>query len=204
MNWHGRSDGRIAWAAAASAAPGQDACGDVHVAAPFRGGFLCGVIDGLGHGRDAQLAAEAARATLVESPARSLESLIAGCHEALRRLRGAVLSLASFDFERAQLTWLGVGNVEGVVVRASGAPRERLLLRGGVVGHTLPPLRVASMPMAGGDTLVFASDGIDATFADVVHPRAAVSDIADRVLATHATGSDDAMVLAVRVVGASA
>jgi phosphoserine phosphatase RsbX len=204
MTWQGGADGWIAWAAACRPSPGQKISGDVHVAAPFRGGMLVGVIDGLGHGHDARAAATAARDALAAAPSDAIDLLMTRCHEALRRMRGAVLSLASFDFTARRMTWLGVGNVEGVLLRrgAGGAvTRERLLTKGGVIGQTLPALRPTSLEVGEGDIMVFASDGIRATFADTLRPGGAVPDIADQLLATQATGMDDALVLCARVIG---
>jgi len=46
--------------------------------------------------------------------------------------RGVVLSLASIDPAHGMMTWLGVGNVQGVLMRANaknGNGQESLLLR---------------------------------------------------------------------------
>jgi hypothetical protein len=59
------------------------------------------------------------------------------------------------------MTWLGVGNVQGVLMRADakkGKVKESLLLRGGVVGSQLPALQATVIPIVKGDTLVFATD----------------------------------------------
>ena len=61
------------------------------------------------------------------------------------------MSLASFNALDGAMTWLGVGNVTGLLLRAdAGAERKResLLLRGGVVGYRLPPLRPVAIPIA--------------------------------------------------------
>ena len=85
------------------------------------------------------------------------------CHERLRDTRGVVLSLGLFA--TGSLTWLGVGNVDGVLVRSgSGAP-EQLLVRSGVVGRRLPSLELSRLTVARGDTLILATDGIDQGFA---------------------------------------
>src|SRR5262249_44858645 len=89
--------------------------------------------------------------------------LMRDCHDALRRTRGAVVSLASFDGASNTMSWLGVGNIEGMLFRADPAvalPRETIMLRNGVVGYQLPPLRVDRLTVADGDTLVLATDGI--------------------------------------------
>ncbi len=50
------------------------------------------------------------------------------------------------------------GQRAAILHRGGGRARETLLLRGGVVGDRLPPLRAAGLPLAPGDTLVLATD----------------------------------------------
>src|SRR5688572_24592862 len=125
-------------------APGQTVCGDVAVGVPFADGFLVGVIDGLGHGPEAAVAAAAAAQVLRENPSAPVIELIDRCHRRLKVTRGAVMSLASFDSRHKTMTWIGVGNVEGTLLRGRYATlrrrRESLLVRGGVVGANIPRL----------------------------------------------------------------
>ena len=69
------------------------------------------------------------------------ESLLRRCHAALRKTRGAVMTLAWFDLERRRLAWAGVGNVEARLVRGAavyGDRHDSALVLGGVVGYNLP------------------------------------------------------------------
>lgn len=178
--------------------------GDVHVVARSPRGALVGVIDGLGHGTEAALAARRA-ARLVEAlPSEPLATLFERCHEALHGTRGAVMSLASIDARDARMTWIGVGNVEGVLLRAdpAAAPaRETILLRGGIVGYQLPSLRPEAVPLSRGDTLILASDGIRSGFGDVQRAKGSAQEIAEAILANHLRPDDDALVLVVRFGG---
>ncbi len=192
------------WGLAARAIAGETASGDGHVLVAFADGFLAAVVDGLGHGPQAATAASRAMASLRNHAGETVTELMHRCHEDLRHTRGAVLSLASFSTDRGVMTWLGVGNVEGVlfrVVPTDEGPRESLLLRGGVVGYRLPPLREAILPISVGDTLVLATDGISSRFCDRsplgLHPQ----DYADEVMSRWGKDSDDALVLAVRYLG---
>jgi negative regulator of sigma-B (phosphoserine phosphatase) len=196
----GATAGGLDWAAAGRPIEGEIVSGDLHLVAPFAGGVLIAVVDGLGHGREAEASARAALDVMGEDPSLPVDVTVARCHRALARLRGAVMSLASFDATAASLTWIGIGNVEGVLLRAQGghARRERLLLWGGIVGQTLPRLRPATLPVSPGDTLLLATDGIQADSLDDIPAGRAVEDIAGRVLARHARGTDDALVLVAR------
>ena len=187
------------WAWAGSALEAES--GDLHVVAEFPEGVLVGVIDGLGHGIEAAASASAAASILASSAGEPLETLVVRCHEALRGARGAVMSLARF--EGPSMTWAGVGNVEGLLVRGDGVrPRETIPLRGGIVGYHLPSLRADTVPVAPGDTLILATDGIHGGFGEALPRRATPRELADRILAAHARGSDDALVLVARYLGA--
>ena len=91
------------------------------------------------------------------------------CHAELLGTRGVVMSLASFDVGEHAMTWLGVGNVEGVLVsrtrRAHGRASASLMSRAGSSGRELPRSSPSDGPALPGDTLVFATDGIRPGFA---------------------------------------
>jgi serine phosphatase RsbU (regulator of sigma subunit) len=190
------------WAWAGAALEGDS--GDVHLVAEFTGGVLVGVIDGLGHGLEAAVAAREAARVLAATPGEPLDALVERCHEALRRTRGAVMSLASFD-ARGSMTWAGVGNVDAILLRggaAAGARREAIAPRGGIVGYQLPSLRPAVLPVAAGDLLVMATDGVHSGFAEALRVDAPPRELAEGILARHGRGSDDALVLVARWLGA--
>src|SRR5207247_587433 len=71
---------------------------------------------GLGHGADAAAAARAAVAALDRHAEESVLPLVQRCHQALAGTRGVVMSVAFFDPSDHAMTWLGVGNVEGVLL----------------------------------------------------------------------------------------
>lgn len=195
----------IEWAVRGRPIPGELESGDLHVTAEYPGGALLAVIDGLGHGPEAAQSARAAAAVLTADPRRPVLSLIEACHEALRGARGAVMSLAAIDAAHDRLTWAGVGNVEAVLNRADGRTprRERILLRSGVVGYQLPPLRATELPLFPGDALVMATDGLRADFAE--DPADDLPEaVAEHLLSAFARNSDDALVLVARYRGLGA
>jgi serine phosphatase RsbU (regulator of sigma subunit) len=184
---------------------GGSESGDLHVIAPFPQGVLVAVIDGLGHGAEAAVAARAAARILESDPAVPVGALVERCHEGLRRTRGAVMSLASFNSHDSSMTWLGIGNVEGVLLRANRAaarPREALATRGGVIGYQLPPFRPATLVVSPGDTLIMVTDGIRSGFTVDLPMPAGPQQQADAIMAAHRRESDDALVLVARYVGA--
>ena len=183
--------------------PGERESGDQHLVCCNRSGILIAAIDGIGHGAEAASAARAAIAVLRNGVGEPIIPLVAACHEKLRSTRGVVLSLASVDVKHGLMTWLGVGNVHGVLVRADkkAGPSETLLLRGGVVGDHLPQLQAAVLPLAQGDLLVFATDGVRIDFVRTLSPMENPQRAAERILNGFGNGSDDALVLALRITG---
>ncbi len=183
---------------------GESELGDAHVIVPYEGGVLVAVIDGLGHGAEAAQAAKMAVSILEDHAGLPLIELVNLCHKELRKTRGAVLSIASFDISRDSLTWIGVGNVEGALFRADGSAvpaKESLLLRGGVVGYQLPPLRTATIPIFPGDVLVFVTDGIQGSFHEEALLGLDPQEAADTIMFGYGKYTDDALVLVARYVG---
>jgi negative regulator of sigma-B (phosphoserine phosphatase) len=182
--------------------PGEGESGDQHLVCCNQSGILMAAIDGIGHGAEAANAARAAVAVLRNGVGEPIIPLVMTCHERLRATRGVVLSIASVDVRHGLMTWLGVGNVHGVLVRADKKlTQETLLLRGGVVGDHLPQLQAAVLPVGQGDLLAFATDGIRADFTGTLSALENPQRAADRILKVFGNGSDDALVLALRITG---
>jgi len=205
---------------------GQFNMADKHVVLTREDCMLAAVIDGVGHGKFAEFAAVEATRTLRDAPASSLESLMALCHDRLRTTRGVVMSLACLDPHRGLLTWLGVGNVAGVLFRhrngngashhpsggngnrvgavpktPQGPHDEYLVLRSGVVGDRLPTLHSNQLPLHRGDTLVLATDGVASDFDQEHDFHDSPQNLAERFLKKYAKGNDDALVLVISYQG---
>jgi phosphoserine phosphatase RsbX len=195
----------IDWAIAARALPGERESGDLHVVEVLPEGVLVAVIDGLGHGPEAAAAARVARATLNAYPTEPVEALVQRCHQELRPTRGVVMTLVSIDPQGDALTWLGIGNVDGYVLRGDGTTgrrREAIVHRGGVVGFSLPSARPVRVPLTPGDLLILATDGIANGFAETRY-RGTPQQVADDILARYGKLTDDALVLVARYDGAA-
>jgi negative regulator of sigma-B (phosphoserine phosphatase) len=194
----------IDWGIAGLALGGGQISGDLYMVAPHAAGALVAVVDGLGHGPEAAIAARAATTVLANHADLPVTELMALCHEALRRTRGAVLSIALFDETARQIIWLGIGNVQGILIRSERrAPkaRESLLLRGGVVGYQIPTLRAAALPIGAGDVLILATDGIAGDLAGIEPGDQPAQNLADDILHWHGKNTDDALVLVARYRG---
>lgn len=186
---------------AARALPGQTSSGDLDLVKSFPNGVLVAALDGVGHGEEAASAATIARSILEAHAGESVITLIARCHEGLRATRGVAMSVASFNVSQGLITWLGVGNVQGVLLRRGLSPsvtEESLLLRAGVVGVQLPLLRASVLPVFTGDTLIFATDGISTDFDRKLARKNPPGKAAAHILARHSKTTDDALILVAR------
>lgn len=184
--------------------PGFSESGDRHVYRPSLRGVLVAAIDGLGHGPQAAAAAAVACSVLESSSGENVIGLVQKCHVRLKDTRGVTMSLAFFDFADSSLTWLGVGNVQGFLLPVNDPwirPEETLLLRPGVVGSQLPPLQAAILPLSYGDTLVFATDGIERNFDHGPIRNHLPQEGADKLLVVHAKPNDDALLVIARYRG---
>lgn len=175
---------------------GQDQCGDQYVVAPFDGGILVGVMDGVGHGVEAARAARVTEEIVRHSPGETLAFLVKRCHEGLRGTRGVVASFAAFNHAEKMMTWVGVGNVQGKLLSMDTlSPSRTLLLSVGTLGHQLAPVFPTAIPIKSGDTLIFTTDGIRADFDQRLNLKQSPQQLADDILSHHARQTDDALVL---------
>jgi negative regulator of sigma-B (phosphoserine phosphatase) len=183
---------------------GEGRSGDLAVFAPWSGGGLVAVIDGLGHGDAAADAAEAAAAVLETYADDPPQQLLERCHEELRRTRGVVMTLAWFDLHARTMTWTGVGNVEARFVPGLGETGDRYdspVVLGGVVGYNLPQVRMRTVDLQPGDAVVLATDGVAADYGVSLEPGVPAQELAERVLERHGKGNDDALAVVVRYLG---
>jgi serine/threonine protein phosphatase PrpC len=174
--------------------------------APFPGGALVAVVDGLGHGDQASFAARTAVNTLKSLASEHPIPLVLRCHLNLQVTRGVAMSVASFNIVEETMTWLGVGSVEGALIRGNrgslgGHAQECLLRSGGIVGSSLPMLRAPVTPVRRGDTLILATDGIRSEFLEHLELKAAPQKSAEEILVKHGKRTDEALVLVVRYMG---
>jgi serine phosphatase RsbU (regulator of sigma subunit) len=196
----------IAWAVATRAVLGETCSGDAYLVREKPAGTLVAVVDALGHGAQAASCASRAIGALDRHAGESLLPLVRHCHAELRGTRGAVISLAAFDAADETMTWLGVGNVAGILLRGDtrAEPRaEWLLLRSGVIGSQLPPLAASIVAVTPGDTLTLTTDGIRGDYSKTLSADEPPQRIADRILEAHGTRADDALVLVARYLGTS-
>jgi negative regulator of sigma-B (phosphoserine phosphatase) len=194
----------VTWAVAEAPYPNEPESGDRYVVQPCSEGVLIAAVDGMGHGVEAAAAAKIAAATLAAHAGESPIALLLRCHDELKGTRGAVITTAFIHQRDETLTWLGVGNVEARLFHAGDraiSKPERALLRNGILGYRMPPMRAEILALKPRDTLVIVTDGITPDFEDGLAINDDLQAVADSILSRHRTGADDALVVVARYLG---
>jgi negative regulator of sigma-B (phosphoserine phosphatase) len=192
----------LEWAVAGRPMPGEDVSGDVATVHAIGSRCVVAVVDGLGHGPEAADAANLAVEVIEKNRAEPLEALVLLTHEKLATSRGAAATVAIIDGERGQMEWVGVGNVNGLLVRADDTARPRTLgvfLCRGVLGYNLPTLHLSDpVSLENGDCIVIATDGVRGDPLALVTQGAPVGRSAETILTRCASEDDDALVFVAR------
>lgn len=137
---------------------GEIACGDrvTWVQTPNRTILLA--MDGLGHGIEADRAAnEAVRvfeAHNTEAPA----AILARIHDALKKTRGGAAAIAELRPLSGTLNYAGVGNISGVIV--SSARSRNLVSHNGTLGHIVTRIQEFKVDWPPDGILIMHSDGL--------------------------------------------
>jgi len=196
------------WAVAGRPLAGQAVSGDLAAVQVTRSRCVIAVIDGLGHGPEAAAAATLAAGVIERHRAEPLDAMLLLVHEHLSESRGAAATLAIVDGDTGRMDWLGVGNVDGMVIRADETARPRtsgVFLCRGILGYQRPNIRIAEpVQLQDGDCIVIATDGVRGDLAADLRHETPVDRMATALLDAHATPDDDALVFVARYRAAQA
>ena len=148
--------------------PGERACGDAWT----RSGLTIFAADGLGHGHQADQAAQMALATFRANASRPVHDIVAAIHNALHSTRGAAVAIASIDYYRRSVSFCGLGNINGVIL--SKDARRSMMSHNGTAGHEVH--RIVPLEYAWPDDalLILHTDGLSAKWDLNSYPGLAV------------------------------
>ncbi|MCL4367924.1 MAG: ATP-binding protein/SpoIIE family protein phosphatase [Actinobacteria bacterium] len=179
--------------------PGLAVNGDAFVIRRWGNAALVGIIDGLGHGQAAHLAAETARQYVETHFDQPLDALFRGTARACGSTRGVVMALARFDCASWKLAFASVGNVEARVF--GGRQAMSFMVRRGVIGLNAPSPVVTEHPWQPSNVMVLHSDGLKThwRWEDFPNLEGRPADIIARdLLRALARDEDDATVMVVQ------
>ncbi|MFH8796588.1 SpoIIE family protein phosphatase [Streptomyces sp. NPDC017941] len=179
-------------------AEGEEHCGDASATAMGENGLTAFVVDGLGHGAQAQEAAQLALRCFHRTPDAELPALLGATNRALRHSRGAAVGV--LRLHDGDVLYCGVGNVRAVLLSADEVGPQ-LSGQPGVVGWNMPTPQVRRIAAPPGATAVLHTDGVDARWARAPDPfvlRLPPPLLATALVHGHRRSRDDATVLVVK------
>jgi anti-sigma regulatory factor (Ser/Thr protein kinase) len=138
---------------------GETQCGDGFFAEIGSSQSLYMVVDGLGHGPGAAEAAEEAIATVRKLSREPLLEIFLRSHDALKKTRGAAMSVVLIDHDRLTATYAGVGNISATLI--TGSNSRSLVSQNGTLGAVIPrAVQAYSYPIERNTFLLMFSDGL--------------------------------------------
>lgn len=146
------------------------------VSLPIDGETLCGdgwtcrisgeclrvaLFDGIGHGSEANDAADAALAFITAERQEQPAALLQRIHLGIRHTRGAAGSIYDLYAVGGILRYAGVGNITATIIGEANVARGRQLMsHNGTLGHLATRFQEFTQPWTRGDLLILSSDGL--------------------------------------------
>jgi anti-sigma regulatory factor (Ser/Thr protein kinase) len=178
---------------------GEAVCGDAW--ALHRDEAVCTLfmVDGLGHGSEAALAAHAAVRQFQRSRGEAPADIVNAVHLALRHTRGGAVAVARLDRAASTVVYAGLGNIAATLAAPDGRLRRMVSLNG-TAGHNARKILSFEYPCGEG-LLIMHSDGIGSSWTLDPYPgfmRLHPMLLAGLLMRDHSRLRDDATVLVAR------
>jgi len=154
------------------------------------------MVDGLGHGSEAALAAHEAVRQFQRSRLDAPADIVQAVHGAIRHTRGGAVAAARIDWAAATVDYAGLGNISAALATPDGQLR-RLVSLNGTAGHNARKIQAFEYPCGEG-FLIMHSDGIASSWTLEAYPGFARMHpmlLAGLLMRDHARGRDDATVV---------
>src|SRR5262249_48003798 len=116
------------------------------------------MVDGSGHGPEANRAATVAIELFREHKADDGVRLVERIHRALLSTRGAAVGLARIDMGARLVRFVGVGTIAATTI--SDGTARRMVSHNGTAGHIAPRIREFTYPFVGRPMVLLHSDGL--------------------------------------------
>jgi anti-sigma regulatory factor (Ser/Thr protein kinase) len=168
--------------------------GDAYVIKEFEGDkVLLAVIDGLGEGEKANKAANFAKDWIEENYKSPIATIIRRCDKSLKKQSGRGSAMGLLLLKPRSLGYIGVGDT---FVKVFSRHKLSLHGRGGIVGQSLPKLKLQKFSCNRRLTIIMCSDGIHFRFTEKDLPlKKSAQQIADFIMKNYIREYGDATVL---------
>ena len=173
-------------------------CGDAGLVKQDGDTLFLAVIDGLGHGKKAQDAAQSCICFLEAHHRNGLTWLAEAVHRHIRGSRGAVAALCRIDTKKKNFSCVSVGDI---TVRRLNNERFRICSRPGILGYQARSFKQETRQLAVGDILLMHTDGISSHFTPKDLDGLLEGDarcIAENIMARYEKLHDDSLCIVVR------
>lgn len=174
-------------------------CGDTGIIQEFDNKVFIGIVDVLGHGKEAHKIAVIATDLLKNNYRMDLTEIMKSLHLCLKEeARGAVVGLCFLDLKRGILKYVGIGNI---TLRKFGSNTIRIVPRDGVVGYMMSPPREETMILYDDDVLILHTDGVKEHFNLEDYPeilKDSAKKIAQHIIRQFGKKTDDALCIVLR------
>jgi serine phosphatase RsbU (regulator of sigma subunit) len=137
---------------------GETACGDAYLIVRGTARSLYMMVDGLGHGIGAQEAADEAVAVTIRNSDERPSEILIRVHDALKKTRGAAMSIAVVDHGSKIITYAGVGNISAALT--VGTVARSMVSQNGTLGAVLPRVQEFTYAYNPNSMLLMFSDGL--------------------------------------------
>jgi anti-sigma regulatory factor (Ser/Thr protein kinase) len=159
------------------------------------------LVDGLGHGPEANRASVAAISVFGARSPGGLQGFLENANEAMRSTRGGVVGVCEIDQIREELRFAGVGNITARLTQSGRT--TNLPSKDGVLGTALraPGARIERRDWEKGTVLIMASDGLRAQWDPTDYPGLLDHDptvVAATLFRDFCRGTDDTAVIVVQ------
>jgi hypothetical protein len=172
----------------------RELCGDAYLFLERNNETLIAVIDGLGHGAEANKASQKALEYVKDHAGEDLEEIIRGCHGHIKQTRGVSLGLVRVDRKANRFSCCSVGNIETrILSKRSMQP----ISTAGVVGYKLSKIRKFEYPYESPGVVLLYSDGVSTGFDPSEYPylRLDPQRAAEQIIEEWGKETDDATIL---------
>lgn len=134
------------------------ACGDGWMLVMAGGVLSALVVDGIGHGPEAERASQAGIAVFASTPLDDPAQNLSDMNHAMTGTRGGAAAIARYDRAAASLRFAGVGNIGGHLVTLEKS--RGLASHPGIVGSQFRKAVAYDYPANGTELLILYSDGL--------------------------------------------
>jgi len=178
---------------------GETVCGDGYITRILDNGAVVSVVDGLGHGPMAGMAATAFNESIEDNMELGVQAMMEQANRALSGTRGAAAAILRLDDTGKRVHFTGVGNIE---MHAVADVKMHPVCAPGIVGHRVRKMLAFEFELPDAATIALCSDGISSRLHFSEYAHLEPQEIADMIMEQHGKFHDDATCVIVRYTAA--